>query len=57
MVRMFDRDVGTGLVQYFIKVIPTVYRDQYGGTLYTNQYTYTEKFRPLTTNGQIQQVC
>ena len=54
---MFDRDVGTGLVQYFIKVIPTVYRDQYGGTLYTNQYTYTEKFRPLTTNGQIQQVC
>eukprot|EP00605_Chrysophyceae_sp_TOSAG23-4_P000903 GSChrysophyteH1.ASY1.ANO1.994.1 assembled CDS len=37
-VRIVDAKVGTGLFQYFIKVIPTTY---------TNQYTMTERFRPL----------
>jgi hypothetical protein len=37
----------TGLYQYFIKIIPTVYTDENKNKLFTNQYTYTERFRPL----------
>ena len=37
----------TGLYQYFIKVVPTVYKDTNRKILNTNQYTYTERFRPL----------
>lgn len=44
---MVDEETGTGLFQYFIKVIPTIYTGLYGGREYTNQYTFTEKFRPI----------
>jgi Endoplasmic reticulum vesicle transporter len=37
----------TGLYQYFIKVVPTVFRDGNKRKLLTNQYTFTERFRPL----------
>ena len=38
-------EVGTGLFQYYIKVIPTVYRDSWGYGMLTHQYTFTEKFK------------
>ena len=44
---MVTPDVGTGLFQYFIKIIPTVYTNVEGRKLLTNQYTITEKFRPF----------
>lgn len=37
----------TGLYQYFIKVVPTVYTDESRRKHHTNQYTFTERFRPL----------
>jgi hypothetical protein len=37
----------TGLYQYFIRVIPTIYTNEYGHQTYTNQYTITDRFRPL----------
>lgn len=37
----------TGLYQYFIKVVPTVFSDGNKRKLHTNQYTFTERFRPL----------
>ena len=46
--RMVTPDVGTGLFQYFIKIIPTIYTDENQYRLYTNQYTFTERFRPLS---------
>jgi len=45
--KVVSKDVGTGLYQYFIKVIPTIYTDESSRRLYTNQYTFTERFRPL----------
>jgi len=45
--RIIDLQIGTGLFQYFIKVIPTVYTSENGDQLVTNQYTFTERFRPL----------
>lgn len=57
--RIVDKDIGTGLFQYFIKIIPTIYTDETGRQLYTNQYTITERFRPLSIpnghGGMIQQ--
>lgn len=39
---------GTGLFQYYIRIVPTEYMGKNGiATLVTNQYTYTEKFRPV----------
>mmetsp|Transcript_30815 Transcript_30815/g.57460 ORF Transcript_30815/g.57460 Transcript_30815/m.57460 type:complete len:410 (-) Transcript_30815:135-1364(-) len=48
-VRMVNESTGgTGLFQYFIRIVPTVYMDKSGQTdLVTNQFTYTEKFRPV----------
>jgi hypothetical protein len=37
----------TGLFQYFIKVIPTIYTNERGRQIFTNQYTVTDRFRPL----------
>lgn len=37
----------TGLYQYFIKVVPTLFTDESKNQLLTNQYTFTERFRPL----------
>lgn len=45
--RIVDLQIGTGLFQYFIKVIPTLYTSESGDQLFTNQYTFTERFRPL----------
>lgn len=49
--RIVDIQIGTGLFQYFIKVIPTIYTDETDGQIFTNQYTYTERFRPLHAPG------
>jgi len=41
---------GTGLFQYFIKVVPTVFKDRNGKILgETNRYFFTERYRPLMT--------
>lgn len=37
----------TGLFQYFIKIIPTVYTDNFYNRMITNQYTYSDRFRPF----------
>ena len=38
---------GTGLFQYFIRVMPTLYTDADGVVHRTNQYTTGERFRPF----------
>lgn len=49
--RIISKDNATGLFQYFIRVIPTVYSDTsfMGSTVNveTNQYTISDRFRPL----------
>jgi endoplasmic reticulum-Golgi intermediate compartment protein 3 len=47
--RIMSHEKGTGLYQYFIKVIPTQYTDEWGRTIISNSYTMTERFRPLST--------
>mmetsp|Transcript_16450 Transcript_16450/g.32695 ORF Transcript_16450/g.32695 Transcript_16450/m.32695 type:complete len:472 (-) Transcript_16450:217-1632(-) len=43
-----EENGGTGLFQYFLKVVPTNYiNDIESITIRTNRYSYTEKFRPL----------
>ncbi|CAM9156123.1 unnamed protein product [Chrysoparadoxa australica] len=42
-VRIVDEDAGTGLMQYFIQLVPTIY----SGELVTSQFSYTMKFRSL----------
>lgn len=37
---------GSGLYQYFIKVVPTLFQFAGGKQLETNQYSVTESFRP-----------
>lgn len=37
----------TGMYQYFIKVVPTVYKDIHGKKIQTNQFSVTEHFRPV----------
>merc|ERR1712224_216521 len=48
LVRIVDKDVGTGLYQYFIKVIPTEFTNTFGYGVKTNTYTMTERFRPMS---------
>ena len=45
--RIIAADESTGLFQYFIRVIPTIYTNEYGYQVFTNQYTITDRFRPL----------
>lgn len=47
MKRIIAEDESTGLFQYFIRVIPTIYTNEYGHQVFTNQYTITDRFRPL----------
>ncbi len=47
MKRIIAEDELTGLFQYFIRVIPTIYTNEYGHQVFTNQYTITDRFRPL----------
>ena len=46
--KLIPSEGNTGLQQYFIKVVPTVYTNEFGHKTYTNQYTLTDRFRPLT---------
>jgi endoplasmic reticulum-Golgi intermediate compartment protein 3 len=47
-VRFCQANPGTGLFQYFLKVVPTQYSNRRLSTATTtNQYTVTEKFRPV----------
>ena len=39
----------TGMLQYFIKIVPTKYKGK-GLDLETNRYFFTERFRPLMTD-------
>lgn len=48
LTKIIPTDGATGLQQYFIKVIPTIYTNEFGHKFYTNQYTVTDRFRPLT---------
>ncbi|KAL9274466.1 Endoplasmic reticulum-Golgi intermediate compartment protein 3-like protein, partial [Drosera capensis] len=34
-----------GMYQYFVKIVPTVYTNVRGGTIYSNQFSVTEHFR------------
>jgi len=43
---MIDKDTGTGLHQYFIQVVPTIYQVA-DSTLITNQFSFTRRFKPL----------
>eukprot|EP01027_Heterolobosea_sp_BB2_P002026 GEZU01003044.1.p1 GENE.GEZU01003044.1~~GEZU01003044.1.p1 ORF type:complete len:389 (+),score=137.51 GEZU01003044.1:121-1287(+) len=43
---------GSGLYQYFIKVVPTIYEFADGRKLETNQYSVTESFRPKKGSSQ-----
>lgn len=46
-VKIIGEKEQTGLFQYFIRVIPTVYTNEFGGRIMTNQYTVSDRFRPL----------
>lgn len=46
LVRVVSPTTGTGLFQYFIRIIPTIYTDGWR-KLETNQYTITERFKAL----------
>ena len=54
VVRIVKKGTNTGLFQYFIRIIPTIYSDEMNSKTITNQYTFTDRFRPLiipTMNG------
>lgn len=46
-----DENGETGLFQYYIKVVPTVYKTKYEGVTETNRYFFTERYRPLYADG------
>jgi len=50
LVRIVSQETGTGLFQYFIRIIPTIYSDGWR-KVETNQYTITERFKPLALPG------
>jgi len=50
VVKVVDEEQGTGLYQYFIKLVPTIYEAPDGARTNTNQYSYTERFRPLASS-------
>ncbi|KAM7257006.1 hypothetical protein ACFE04_012747 [Oxalis oulophora] len=41
----WTQETPNGMYQYFLKVVPTVYTDQYGHTIQSNQFSVTEHFR------------
>lgn len=47
MTKIIGENNSTGLFQYFIKLIPTVYKDDSGNVIRTNQYTVSDRFRPF----------
>jgi len=46
LTHVIAHDASTGLFQYFIRIVPTIYTDGFR-QLQTNQYTITERFKPL----------
>mmetsp|Transcript_52488 Transcript_52488/g.67307 ORF Transcript_52488/g.67307 Transcript_52488/m.67307 type:complete len:439 (-) Transcript_52488:104-1420(-) len=48
--RIASEEQGTGLYQYFIKLVPTIYEDSSGDVTWTNQFSFTERFRPLAAH-------
>jgi hypothetical protein len=45
--KIINQEEPTGLFQYFIRIIPTIYTNEFGYQTFTNQYTITDRFRPL----------
>jgi hypothetical protein len=45
-------DKGTGMFQYFIKVVPTIYQALDGTYINTNQFSVTEHYRILANKGE-----
>jgi hypothetical protein len=45
-------DKGTGMFQYFIKVVPTIYESLDGAVINTNQFSVTEHYRMLAGKGE-----
>mmetsp|Transcript_26211 Transcript_26211/g.30178 ORF Transcript_26211/g.30178 Transcript_26211/m.30178 type:complete len:720 (-) Transcript_26211:348-2507(-) len=45
-----EKSGSTGLFQYFVKVVPTVYKNTKGADRETNRFFFTERFRPLYTD-------
>lgn len=50
VTKLADKEQGTGLYQYFIKLVPTVYESKGDDNIVTNQFSYTERFRPLASS-------
>ncbi|CAI5480062.1 unnamed protein product [Closterium sp. Yama58-4] len=42
----------SGMYQYFIKVVPTMYTDSHNHTIASNQFSVTEHFRPAPAHDQ-----
>lgn len=42
---------GSGMYQYFIKIVPTIYENLGGQVLNTNQFSVTEHYKPLQEGG------
>ncbi|KAI4318698.1 hypothetical protein MLD38_032373 [Melastoma candidum] len=42
----WTHDAHSGMYQYFLKVVPTIYTNIRGRTIYSNQYSVTEHYRP-----------
>jgi hypothetical protein len=45
-------DKGTGMFQYFVKVVPTIYESIDGTVINTNQFSVTENYRVLAHKGE-----
>ncbi|CAI5954467.1 unnamed protein product [Closterium sp. NIES-65] len=42
----------SGMYQYFVKVVPTMYTDSHNHTIASNQFSVTEHFRPAPSHDQ-----
>mmetsp|Transcript_21300 Transcript_21300/g.48190 ORF Transcript_21300/g.48190 Transcript_21300/m.48190 type:complete len:330 (+) Transcript_21300:330-1319(+) len=47
VARIIGAEESTGLFQYFVRIVPTIYTNEFGRKTHTNQYTITDRFRPL----------
>lgn len=45
-----DKEVGSGLYQYFLKVVPTTYIPKSGHTIVSNQYSTTKHYQTLAAD-------
>lgn len=50
-------DGHTGLFQYYIKVVPTVYTSEFGFKYVTNQFTVSQRFREFSLQPGGQVIC